>query len=93
LKHIGKGPAGVVGSHVTNSPSVWECIEPLDGWKIVIVWQRVVAWTALGIDNDRVIGARRCVQSTKYQLFSMFQGSTFGSTHALYRGSHEFCIG
>jgi hypothetical protein len=66
LEHIGKGPAGVVGPHVADSPSVWECIQSLNGRKVVIVWQRVVAWTAFGIDNDCVVGVRCCVQSMKY---------------------------
>ena len=66
MKHIGKWPTGVVGSHVADSPSVWECIEPLDGWKVVVVRQGVIAWTAFRVDNDRVVDTRGCVQSMSY---------------------------
>lgn len=47
----------------------------MDGWKVVIIWQRVVAWTTFRIDDDRVVDTRSCVESIDYQRFSMIEVS------------------
>ena len=63
LKNIAQVSVTIVGSHVAHSACVGVRIELLYSWKIIIVWQGIIARSAVWVDDDGVVEIGCCVQS------------------------------
>ena len=55
LKNIAQVSVTIVGPHVAHSACVGVRIELLYSWKIIIVWQGIIARSTVWVDDDGVV--------------------------------------